>query len=296
LVEIMHMVLFRIGNPAWSQRYVKRVGALPNALRGVPDRPVAGGGFSAMPVSARVPHLRALSGRGRMGELLREVGGDALLQELPTHLAQICPEAVAEVRRDEAAVTTLYDLLRAYAGHTAACGRSVKAAAVHARRDEIALVPVRRADAALLTAVYIQIHEKTVGPPVPHETSGGLEERFVTLLATPHVWTFFLVVRECRVGWALLAANGLERLVLLPEWQDAYPQALAAVQAVADQRLRNYPFDTLGAAVSPGRVRCFADAGWQDTGGTVDGQACDGPSEGLAHTMTRVLGRPPARP
>jgi len=93
LIDVIHVILLRIGNPVWVKRFAELMANLPNTVQGYSDRPAVTDRFDAMPLGERVSYIGKSSGRGVMRRLMEEVGGEALVEMLPDHIARICPDA-----------------------------------------------------------------------------------------------------------------------------------------------------------------------------------------------------------
>lgn len=296
LIDITHMILVRVGNPLWCQRYAEVVGNLPNALRGFPRRPAAHGGFNSLPLSRRLCHLRVLGGWGAMEALLQGVGGDALLQKFPAYLAQIRPETKTGRRREGAPRVTLFDLLSAYGGHQSAREHAMKACRVQKNHNEITLVQATRSDAAQMVAVCIAICEKETGYSIEYDEISSIENDFDEILNNYYAWVFFFVRQEIRIGFVILCGNHVIHISIFPELQKCYSYVVGIVQKLADWCLRDSPFEVLEAAVSASHRPSFTEAGWQDTGRMAAKHACDRPAQGSVHIMTRAIVRAPVGP
>lgn len=296
LIDVLHVILLRIGNPVWVKRFAQLMANLPNTMHGYSERPAATGRFDAMPLRERASYIGKSSDRGVMRRLMEVAGGEALVGMLPDHIARICPDAAGDLssgtgdpsppRRD---LPSLLEVLRAYDALSAVTEPLL----------ELTAVPARRHDASQLAEIHRRIIGGTGGGgrPLPHQEIDEVERQFAALLVQPHSRIFFLAAQKRRVGWALLTGNILMSLVLIPEWRHAYENALRTLQAAADPWLRDHAFTVMVVRVSEWRRQCFEDAGWRRATEVVDGIACDWPDQLSAdvpvHTLERVIGGRP---
>jgi hypothetical protein len=291
LIDVVHVILLRIGNPAWVKRFTDLVGNLPDTVQGDRDQLAATGRFDAMPLRKRLSYIRKSSDRGFMRRLMEEAGGEALVEMLPDHIARICPDAAGALSRRKGdpspprqELPSLLEVLRAYDALSV----------VNEPVLELTAVPARRHDASQLTEIYRRIIGGAGGRPLPHEEIDEVERQFAALLVQPHSRIFFLAAQKRRVGWALLTGNTPMSLVLIPEWRHAYENALRTLQAAAGPWRRDHAFTVMVVRVSEWRRQCFEDAGWRPAGEVHDGTPCDWPDPLSAnvpvHTLERVIG------
>jgi hypothetical protein len=300
LIEIMHMMLFRIGNPAWMKRFSDLIGSLPDTVRPRPGRPAVPASFNAMPLQKRIPYIRKLAGHSVMRHLMLETGGDALIDKLPEYLEQVCPEAAGlfSARSAEFSLKwkapSWYDFLHAYYNYPAP----------KELERIFSAVQIQINDVSLLADIYVQTMGDMGIQHSKQEIMGRVEQQFKTLLLRPETWLFFLAVQRRpavlgrEIGWALLVGNSLLSLRLIPDWEQVYQTALTTLQATADHLLHSYPFDVMEAQVSEHHRSCFEAAGWHRAGDGAGKTACDLPhqisAETSIHAMERTIQRPSA--